>query len=148
MRELVVALACFLLTESIPATPPSEPQALVGDDTEAYGSTLTADLTFDNPRSPAGWGSLDFSAAPERDEVRVDVVVGTPAPERRFTCGELNVVIDGVAETVSASELAVPTNDGFFDASATTSATTLSAILVTAPPERQASSRHPRARSA
>ncbi|MCB9612015.1 MAG: hypothetical protein H6721_27910 [Sandaracinus sp.] len=116
MRELVVALACFLLTESIPATPPSEPQALVGDDTEAYGSTLTADLTFDNPRSPAGWGSLDFSAAPERDEVRVDVVVGTPAPERRFTCGELNVVIDGVAETVSASELAVPTNDGFFDA--------------------------------
>ena len=117
MRELVVALACVLLTESIPATPiDAEARAVVGDDLEAYASTLTADLTFDNPRSPAGWGSLDLSAAPERDEVRVDVVVGTPAVERRFTCGELDVIIDGVAETVRASELAVPTNEGFFDA--------------------------------
>lgn len=115
MRELVVVIACYLLTDTIAAVPPSQ-EAVVGDDLDAYGSTLSAELTFDNPRSPAGWGSLDFSAAPERDEVRVDVVVGTPAPERRFTCGELQVVIDGTPETVSASALAVPTNDGFFDA--------------------------------
>ena len=116
MRELIVVVACYLLTDSIAAVPAPASRAVVGDDPSAYGSTLTADLTFDNPRSPAGWGSLDLSAAPERDEVRVDVVVGTPAPERRFTCGELRVVIDGTPESVPAAELAVPTPSGFFDA--------------------------------
>lgn len=116
MRELIVVVACYLLTDSIAAVPAPAPRAMVGDDSNAYGSTLTADLTFDNPRSPAGWGSLDLSAAPERDEVRVDVVVGTPAHERRFTCGELHVLIDGASESVPASGLAVPTASGFFDA--------------------------------
>ncbi|MBX3248408.1 MAG: hypothetical protein KF901_14610 [Myxococcales bacterium] len=120
MRELMVWVALFLLLEGVHAVPIDAASGgdarLVGDDPNAYASTLNAELTFENPRSPSGWGSLDLSASPQRDEVRVDVVLGTPTVARRFTCGTLAVVIDGAGESVSASEVGTPMSGGHFDA--------------------------------
>ncbi|MEM9067579.1 MAG: hypothetical protein AAGE52_03705 [Myxococcota bacterium] len=90
--------------------------ALIQDEPFVFRPSVTAELTYRSERSPVGWGSFDLTAAPERNEIRVDLLLGTPASVQRWTCGRMELDIDGDAQSLSVNYAGVPMNGGVYDA--------------------------------
>lgn len=89
---------------------------LIEDQPFVFRPSVRAELTYQSHRSTIGWGSFDLSAAPEHDDIRVDLFLGAPAPDTRWTCGGLTLDIDGRRYRVPASYAGVPMNQGVYDA--------------------------------
>ncbi len=120
MRTFVALLGMFMVlggTHALPDQPDSPDElATVGDEPFVFPPSLTAEMTWSSTRSPVGWGSFDLTAHPETDEIRVDVLLGTPASHQQWTCGAMVLDVDGEREPVTAHWAGVPMNDGVFDA--------------------------------
>ena len=89
MRPLLILLCLSMLSGSWFAQPDPE-LVVVADEPFVFRPSVSAELTWDSPRSPVGWGSFDLTAAPEHDEIRVDDdrrYAGLPAsvPQLRTT---------------------------------------------------------------
>ena len=95
---------------------PSDSLATVEDEVFSFPPSVTAEMTWSSPRSPVGWGSVDLTANPETDEIRVDLLLGTPADQSRWTCGDMVLDIDGQRQNLATSWAGVPMQDGVFDA--------------------------------
>lgn len=117
MRTLLAALAILSLSGGWYALGDEE-FALVEDEPFVFRPSVAAELTFDSRRSNVGWGSFDLSAAPEHDDIRVDVLVGTPSSEMHWhQCRELLLRFDGQETTVQARWAGVRMQQsGVFDA--------------------------------
>lgn len=90
--------------------------ALIEDEPFVFRPSVRAELTYHSPRSTVGWGSFDLTAAPEHDDIRVDLFLGTPASGPQWTCGGLTLNIDGRRYRVAANYAGVPMSDGVYDA--------------------------------
>lgn len=77
---------------------------------------VRAELRYPSARSTVGWGTFDLSASPDRDEIHVDLLLGVPARERRWTCGAMELDIDGRRVRLAARQGGVPMEGGVFDA--------------------------------
>ncbi|HJK95434.1 MAG TPA: hypothetical protein RMH85_23185 [Polyangiaceae bacterium LLY-WYZ-15_(1-7)] len=115
MRPLLILLCLSMLSGSWFAQPDPE-LVVVADEPFVFRPSVSAELTWDSPRSPVGWGSFDLTAAPEHDEIRVDLLLGTPARDRRWTCGDLTLLIDGRREDLRTQYAGVPMSSGVYDA--------------------------------
>ncbi len=108
-----------LLALSLLATDPvSERDLLIGDEVPPdYSSTVTTEFRVTHATASSGWGSFDFAAAPERNEIRVDLLLGAPFERARWgQCEELELVVDGRSEPVATRYAGVPMSRGVFDA--------------------------------
>ncbi len=122
MRTFIATLSVLCLSGGwyARASDASEPTAsltTVADLPFSWSPSVAAEMTFDSQRSNVGWGSFDLSAAPEHDDIRVDVLVGTPSAHMRWhRCGELRLRVDGHEERVQARWAGVRMSGGIFDA--------------------------------
>ena len=90
--------------------------AMIEDQPFVFRPSVSAELTYQSARSTVGWGSFDLSAAPEHDDIRVDLFLGAPATDPRWTCGGMTLDIDGRRYRVSANYAGVPMTQGVYDA--------------------------------
>ena len=90
--------------------------AMIEDEPFVFRPSVRAELTYQSPRSTIGWGSFDLTAAPEHDDIRVDLFLGAPAPGPLWTCGGLTLDIDGRRHRVPAAYAGVPMTQGVYDA--------------------------------
>ena len=102
----------------------SEPAELASDlpvmedEPFVFEPSVMAELVFATPGAPVAWGSLDLTAAPEHDEIRVDLLIGRASAGRaQWTgCDSLTLVIDGVPHQAPAEYAGVPMKEGAWDA--------------------------------
>jgi len=100
-----------------------EPGALTGDlpvmadEPFVFEPSVVAELVFETPGSPVPWGSFDLTAAPEHDEIRVDLLVGRAAPHPEWrSCDQITLHIDGERVDAPAEYAGVPMPTGAWDA--------------------------------
>ncbi len=101
-----------------PALEPADDLSMMADEPFVFEPSVRAELVFDVPDdAEVGWGSLDLTAVPEHDDIRVDLLLGRHAERARWAdCRDLTLVIDGRSTSVSASYAGVPMSRGAWDA--------------------------------
>lgn len=115
MRSFLIALAIVCSSGGGQL----QPQSLDLIEVEEFTlyPSVSAELTFDAERSPVGWGSFDLTAHPELDEIRVDLLVGMPADDARWSgCKNMRLTADGETRVRKAQWAGVPMREGVFDA--------------------------------
>lgn len=100
-----------------------EPSALADDlpvmedEPFVFEPSVLAELVFETPGAPVPWGSFDLTAAPEHDEIRVDLLVGRAAERARWrSCERITLRIDGQHVEAPAEYAGVPMPTGAWDA--------------------------------
>ena len=87
------------------------------DEPFVFEPSVLAELVFETPDAPVPWGSFDLTAAPEHDDIRVDLLVGRAAPEARWrSCDHISLEIDGERVDARAEYAGVPMTAGAWDA--------------------------------
>lgn len=116
-------LPLLLLVLHWAGEPATEPGALADDlpvmedEPFVFEPSVVAELVFDTPGAPVPWGSFDLSAAPEHDEIRVDLLIGRAAQSPRWrACDRVALSIDGARVEAPAEYAGVPMPTGAWDA--------------------------------
>ncbi len=87
------------------------------DEPFVFEPSVIAELVFDTPSSPVPWGSFDLTAAPEHDEIRVDLLVGRAAERASWRdCETVELRIDDERFAAPAEYAGVPMATGAWDA--------------------------------
>ena len=95
----------------------AEDLAVVEDEPFVFQPSVVGEMIFAVPESTVGWGSLDLSAVPEHDDIRVDLLIGRPAKTARWrACDSVTLVVDGRRTGAAAEYTGVPMASGAWDA--------------------------------
>ena len=87
------------------------------DEPFVFEPSVLAELVFETEGSPVPWGSFDLTAAPEHDDIRVDLLVGRAAEQARWrACDQVTLRIDGRRVDAPAEYAGVPMPTGAWDA--------------------------------
>jgi hypothetical protein len=116
-----LALLAFLslsLGGPLAAEPPGmDDLASIGDEPFVFEPSVTAEMVFSSAASRVGWGSFDLTAAPEHDEIRVDLLVGKASPAASWhRCHAIEIFVDDQSIVTRSEYAGVPMASGVWDA--------------------------------
>ena len=91
--------------------------ATIADEPFVFRPSVSAELVFPSSRSEVGWGSFDLTAAPEHDEIRVDLLLGKASQRAVWRrCHALELLADGRSIVAATQYAGVPMARGMWDA--------------------------------
>ena len=117
MRILLLVIAVTAASCHAGSSAPTDDVVLIADATPDDNPSLSHRIEFEPRRPELGYGSFDFAAHPEEDEIRVSLIVGERAGTTRWlSCARVELQIEGDRSTVTSSYMGVPMEGGVFDA--------------------------------